>query len=99
MNLILLDRDRSTRDALFWTADRGPPTDPLGMTWTRASPAADGHEGAGPRRGQVLMLSNLHCFASVESWNGGHWRSSQPNRALLLNLLSDAIAQRTESDL
>ena len=98
MNLIVLDRDRSTRDALFWTADRGPPTDPLGMTWARASPA-DGLEGAGPRRGQVLMLSNLHCFASVESWTGGHWRSSQPNRALLLNLLSDAIAQRTESDL
>jgi hypothetical protein len=26
------------------------------------------------RKGQVLVLSNLHCFADSDAWLGGHWR-------------------------
>ena len=47
------------------------------------------------RRGQCLVLSNYHCFADIGAWSGGHWRQEPGNRALLLNLLSDAIAHRT----
>jgi hypothetical protein len=47
-----------------------------------------------PRMGQVLVLSNLHCLANRDAWNGGHWMEEPGNRALLLDLVSDAIAWR-----
>ncbi len=49
-----------------------------------------------PRMGQVLVLSNLHCFANRNAWNGGHWSQEPGNRALLLDLVSDAIAWRQQ---
>jgi hypothetical protein len=49
---------------------------------------------AGARRqGQVLVLSNLHCFADANAWNGGLWRHD-PNQRLLFNLISSALAWR-----
>ena len=46
------------------------------------------------RRGQVVVLSNLHCFANRDAWNGGHWMEEAGNRALFLDLASDAISWR-----
>jgi hypothetical protein len=36
----------------------------------------------------------MHCFASAGAWNGGHWGGAPDNRALLLNLIGDAVAWR-----
>ena len=57
-------------------------------------PGSGMHAGHTYGAGQVLVVSNLHLWASERAWTGGHWSTEPTNRALLLNLISEAIAWR-----
>jgi hypothetical protein len=48
--------------------------------------------------GQVLVVSNYHCFGNQEAWHGGHWYTEPHNRALFLNFAASAVAWRSKDD-
>lgn len=67
-----------------------PPVEPNSDTLLFYPPSERGVTG----KGRVLLCSNYHWLADAGYWEGGTFLNSSDNRALLLNFIAGAIANR-----